>query len=185
MGKAIFLDSLDFSSNNLGKVTKVKTLFAIEQNFVGNVDDVINTRLNLFGDDMPNWILYVRGVLDNTTSAPATAIDCMLGVSPWSGFAVTNAPYGGDYSTNIGLFMNFPTNNGVMTWENNFNCYIKREGDVISYSFDGSSWTIATSAIDPALKSCPLYIGGELLEDENVGRTFIGQLFVKLTVPTE
>jgi hypothetical protein len=190
MGKAIFLDSLDFSSNNLGKVTRVKTRFAIEQTFVGDAGDIIDTRLNLFGDDMPEWSMLVRGVLDTATIYPATAIDCMLGVDPWPGITISNAS-AGDYGRKITMSMNFPEHNPVKTWKNEFACYIKREGNVVSYSYDGITWIIGTSQLDsvlssnPSLKMRSLLVGGGLSTGENIGRPFVGQLYVKLTTPME
>lgn len=185
MGKAIFLDSLDFSANHLGKVTRMRTLFAIDKEFVGANEDIIDTHLCLFGEGLPNWTMVIDCNMPNLTKDAATAVDCMVGEDPWPGITLSNA---GHSDKEIGLSMNFTAYNPVKKWDSNttFKCWLKREGDVVSYSLDGVTYTPATLRLGevvasiPALATRSLIVGGGIITGEDIGRPFIGSLSVKV-----
>lgn len=186
MGKAIFLDSLDFSANHLGKVTRMRTLFAIDKEFVGANEDIIDTRLCLFGEGLPNWTMVIDCSPSNLTKY-VTAVDCMVGAHPWPGITLSNAGYP-EQDEEIGLSMNFTDYNPVKTWgsDTTFKCWLKREGDVVSYSLDGVTYTPATFRLGeivasiPALATRSLIVGGGIIKGEDIGRPFIGSLSVKV-----
>lgn len=155
-------------------VSNVQLLYSINKTFTGSdTSEIVNTGYKIFTDEMTEWTIFAHTILETSPSGTQeAALHCMDETYPYPGFVIQSGSWNNNCDAQI------ITANGslvtIITQTNDVCIGLRRSGDNLYYTTDGTTWTTYPYTIPDVDLS--LLIGGYRDSSGTLGRPWKSKL---------
>lgn len=155
-------------------VMNLVLLYSVNKTFTGSdTSEIVDTGYKIFTDEMTEWTIFIHSLIETApTGTQETALHCMDETSPYPGLTVQS----GTWSTLCDCQIITASSQLVnIVRSNNDVCAgIRRSGDTLYYTTDGTTWTTYEYTIPDVDLS--LLVGGYRASDGTLGRPWKAKL---------